>query len=392
MLNGYMPVFSNFGNDIFASDVVLACASCIASEISKLRPVHTRGNSLNIDYSMSIQKVLENPNEIMTTSDFIEKIIWLLLGTDNAYVVPIYDEYHNKITGETRRTYKALYPVKPLYTEFLTDEDNTLFVRFHFSEKHFTFPYSDVIHLRANFSSNELMGGDINGRKNNSALLKILQINETMTQGIAEAIKSSYSISGIVKYNTMMSGDKKSAAAQEFIDTVKNNEFKIGGLDISQDFIQLKRDIHFVDKDTLEFIDKKICRVFKMCLPVLEGNYTTEQYTAFYQTCLEPIIIKLSQAFTKGLFSENQRARGNKIKFYPKDLVFLNMEQTIEALRILGDAGSMFENEKREALGLMPIPELEGVRMQSLNYINVNDARQYQLKGGEKENGNNKKA
>lgn len=126
-----------------------------------------------------------------------------------------------------------------------------------------------------------------------------------------------------------------------------------------------------------------------MCLPVLEGNYTKEQYSAFYQTCLEPIIIKLSQAFTKGLFSDNQRARGNQIKFYPKDLVFLNMEQTIEALRILGDAGSMFENEKREALGLMPIPELEGVRMQSLNYINVDDARQYQLRGGEKENGKN---
>lgn len=392
MLNGYLPVFSNFGNDIFASDVVLACASCIATEISKLRPVHTRGNSLNVDDSMSIQKVLENPNEIMTTSDFIEKIMWLLLGSDNAFIVPVYDEYRNHITGETRRTYRALYPVNPSWVEFLTDTTGELFIRFHFEEKNFTLPYCDVIHLRANFAGNEIMGGDSRGRKNNSALLKILQINETMTQGIAEAIKSSYSISGIVKYNTMMSGDKKGMAVEEFIKTIKENEFKIGALDISQEFTQLKRDIHFVDKDTLEFIDKKICRVFKMCLPVLEGNYTTEQYSAFYQTCLEPIIIKLSQAFTKSLFSENQRARGNRIKFYPKDLVFLNTEQTIEALRILGDAGSLFENEKREALGLMPLPELEGVRMQSLNYINVNDARQYQLKGGEKENGNNKKA
>ena len=61
------------------------------------------------------------------------------------------------------------------------------------------------------------------------------------------------------------------------------------------------------------------------------------------------------------------------------------MQQTIEVMRILGDAGSVFENEKRQAFGLPPLAELEGVRMQSLNYVNVNDARQYQVgqTGGE---------
>lgn len=387
MLNGYTPVFSNFGNDVFASDVALSCASCIATEISKLQPVHTRGNSLDFDDAMSVQKVLENPNEWMTTSDFLEKIIWLLLASDNAFVVSVFDEYQNAITGETRRVYRALYPVNPSLVEFLSDENNTLFIRFHFAEKNFTIRYSDVIHIRANFSSNEILGGDKNGNKNNSALLKILRINETMVEGIANAIKASYSISGIVKYNTLMSGDKKTLAVNEFIESMKSNDFKIGALDLTQEFTPLSRDINFVDKDTLEFIDKKICRVFKMCLPVLESNYTKEEYSGFYQTCLEPIITKLSQAFTKGMFSNNQRARGNKIEFYPNDLIFLNMDQTLEAIRLIGDTGGLDENEKRRFLGLRPRPELDGVRMQSLNYINVNDARQYQMKGGGDKNG-----
>ena len=38
-----------------------------------------------------------------------------------------------------------------------------------------------------------------------------------------------------------------------------------------------------------------------------------------------------------------------------------------------------YENEKRVAFGLRPLPELEGVRMQSLNYVNVEIAAKYQI-------------
>ncbi len=44
-------------------------------------------------------------------------------------------------------------------------------------------------------------------------------------------------------------------------------------------------------------------------------------------------------------------------------------------IRLLGDAGSLYENEKRIAFGLMPLPELQGIRMQSLNYVNVDSQR-----------------
>lgn len=68
--------------------------------------------------------------------------------------------------------------------------------------------------------------------------------------------------------------------------------------------------------------------------------------------------------------------------FCPKDLIFMSVTQTLEMVRLLGDSGALYENEKRVAFGLRPLPELEGVRKQSLNYIDVNLARQYQLTGG----------
>lgn len=42
MLNGFTPIFSQFGNDIYASDVVQQAISCIVFEMKKLNPQHVR--------------------------------------------------------------------------------------------------------------------------------------------------------------------------------------------------------------------------------------------------------------------------------------------------------------------------------------------------------------
>ena len=63
----------------------------------------------------------------------------------------------------------------------------------------------------------------------------------------------------------------------------------------------------------------------------------------------------------------------------------MNISQTLEMARIMGDRGSIYENELRCAFGLPPLAELAGKRMQSLNYVDVEYAKEYQTgnKGGE---------
>ena len=57
----------------------------------------------------------------------------------------------------------------------------------------------------------------------------------------------------------------------------------------------------------------------------------------------------------------------------------MSIDQTLEMVRLLGDSGSLYENEKRVAFGMRPLQELKGKRMQSLNYADVALAPQYQL-------------
>lgn len=374
MMNGQTPIFSQFGNNIYASDVVQQAVSCIVQEISKLNPTHVKliNGVDSIPQDSDIQNVLDAPNEVMSTSDMLEKITWNLFLNYNSFILPTWNG--GRLTG--------LYPLQPANVDFFEDVSGKLLVKFHFNNGYDSgmIKYSDVIHIRKNFSVNDYMGGNSQGQPDNGALLKTLELNDILLQGVAKALKSSFAVNGIVKYNTLVDDGETEAALRTLEAKLKNSENGFLPLDLKTEFIPFQKQIEMVDADTLKFIDEKILRQFGVPLCILTGDYTKEQYEAFYQKTLEPIIIKLGQCFTKGIFSTRANlGYGNKIVFYEKELIFMTMTQKLELARILGDRGAIYENEIRVMFGLQPLPELNGKRKQSLNYVDVEIANEYQL-------------
>lgn len=372
MLNSGQPIFSQFGENIYASDIVQSIVDCIVAEMTKLTPKHIRTDgSDKVPVNSSVQRVLNNPNSLMTRSDFISKVVWNLFLNYNSIVYPIFE-------GDRL---VEMYPLQPRNVDFLEDESGQLFIkmRFHNSQE-FTLPYKNIIHVRYKFSFNDFLGGNKNGQPDNSALLKLLSMNENLMEGTLKAMKTSFNINGILKSGSIMDREKTDKMVAEFNEKLKKGDSGILGVDGKSDYIAIDKKPQLIDPETLKFIDTRILRMFGVSMPILTGDYTKEQYEAFYQKKIEPLVIAISQAFTKGLFTENERNHGNEIVFLPKELIFMNTTQVLEAMRILGDAGDLYSNEKRLALGLAPLPELVGVRMQSLNYVNVNIADKVQLK------------
>lgn len=380
-LDGFMPIYSQFGTNIYASDVVQQAVKCIVDEMKKLNPTHVRYNGNDsVPVKSTIQDVLDYPNELMTTSEFIEKVVWLLMLNYNAFIVPSYYTWIDDKTGAERRYYEALYPINPTQVDFIVDESERLFVKFMFWNGYTTtIPYSDVIHIRYNYSVNQYMGGNIFGQPDHEALLDTLQLNDDLLHGVAKAMKASYAVNGVVKYNTYIDDGKTEQALKELEQKLKNSESGFLPIDLKAQFTPLEHKTALVDEATLKFIDGKILRNFGVPLNILTGDYTKDQYEAFYQKTLEPIIVAISQAFTKKMFTKRERAFGNKIELYPKALIFMTVAQTLEMIQALSPTGALFENEKRAALGLKPLPELEGKRFMSLNWVNADKADQYQL-------------
>lgn len=385
-LNGYAPIYSQFGTNVYASDVVQQALKCIADEIKKLNPTHVRYTGADsVPVKSTIQDVLNEPNPLMTQSEFLEKCTYLLLMNYNLFIIPVYRTWKDEQTGAERRYYEALYPIQPTTVNFIEDASGRLFVQFIFANGYdTTILYENVIHWKYNYSVNQYMGGDWNGQPDNSALLKTLELNEQLLKGIAKAMNSSYAVNGVVKYNTLIDDGATMKALQELEAKLNNSESGFLPLDLKADFTPLKREVELVDDNTLKFIDEKILRTWGIPLDILRGDFTKEQYEAFYQKTLEPLIKSFSQALTKKLFTEREKAFGNRIELYPKELIFLSVSQTLEMLNTLSPTGALYENEKRAALGLRPLPELEGKRYMSLNWIEADKAAQYQT--GEKVN------
>lgn len=381
-LNGFAPMYTQFGTDIYASDVVQQALKCIVDEMKKLKPSHIRykdADPVPIKTS-TIQSVLDEPNALMTTSEFLEKVCWLLLMNYNAFIIPTYYVWEDEKTKETRRYYENLYPINPSQVDFIEDPNGRLYVHFMFWNGYdTTIAYDDVIHIKYNYSISQYMGGNEMGQPNHEALLKTLELNHDLLQGVAKAMKASYAVNGVVKYNTLLDDGKTAQALADLETKLNNNESGFLPLDLKADFTPLEHKSELVDEDTLKFIDEKILRNFGVPLAILTGDYTKEQYEAFYQKTLEPLIISISQAFTKKLFTKRERAFGNRIELYPKDLIFMTVTQTLNMIDILAPTGAMFENEKRVALGLRPLPELAGKRYMSLNWIDANNANAYQV-------------
>lgn len=384
MIDGFAPMYTQFGTNIYASDVVKQALKCIVDELKKLNPTHIRYKESDpVPVKSTIQDVFDNPNPLMTTSEFLEKVSYLLLLNYNAFVIPVYRTWTDERTGEQRRYYDALYPIMPSQVNFIEDASGRLYCEFWFlSGYQTTIPYDDIIHIRYNYSVNAYMGGNELGEPDHQALLKTLELNEQLLKGIAKAMNASYAINGVIKVNTYLEEEKIKADLAEFERKLANSESGFIPLDLKAEVLPFERKAQIVDENTLKFVDDKILRNFGVPIEILRGSYSKEIFESFYQHTLEPIIKQMSQAFTKKLFTPREKAFGNRIELYPKELIFMTVDQTLEMINTLAPQGGGYVNEYRTWLGLRPLPELEGKRFMSLNWIDADKANEYQT--GEK--------
>lgn len=374
MLSGEIPIYSQYGNNIFASDVVQQSISCIVQEIIKLNPMHVIMNGTQaVPKDDNIQNILRNPNKLMTGSELLEKTTWQLFLNKNSFIYPMFDDKERLI---------GLYPLNPDEVTFLKTLNNDIYVKFHFpNNTEETLPYDKIIHERLDFSVNDLMGGDAQGQPNSEAILETVKLNDTLLKGVAKAMKANFAVNGILEYHGLIDDEKMQKRIDAFNAKIARNEAGIIPLDMEVNYSPIKKDFSFIDEKLLRFIDEKVLRNFGVPLSILTGDYTKPQYEAFYQKTIEPLVKKKSEAYTKGIFSQTEiNGYKHRINFYTKDLTFMSMQETIEWGQFLGNIGGASLNEIRGFVGLAPLAELDGVIKQSLNYVDVDIAQKYQLK------------
>lgn len=357
-MGGNLPFYSSFGENIYASDIIVQSIRCSANEFKKLNPRHIRtvdGKSTLLTEG-NIATLLKRPNNFMTTADFLEKIKILLELNKNVFIYP---EYYKTVGGS--KYYTALYPLKPSHVEYMTNEKDKLFINMRFQNGYeTTLPADEVIHWRKDYGVNDYFGGGMLGGNDDAGLLTMLKRYDQLTQSIAKALEVSCQINGMVKYNTYHGDEALEANRDKFVKDLKENKSGLLFTDMSTEYIPIPRDIKLVDGETLKFFYDTILRANGTSLPILNGDYTKEQKEAYYEHALEADIISLGQAFSKVLFTDREASFGNEIVFYPNDITFMSMENKIAALQAGLPAGLFMKDEARALLGYPPLPNGQG--------------------------------
>ena len=393
MLNGQTPVFNSFGKNIYAYDIMKNAIAINCTEMSKLQLKHIRiddETDERIIVKDSVTRLLKtSPNPYMTISDFIFKCNWLYETTDNCYIYPTYVKEYNKTRDYYRRIYTGFYPLDPETTEFTEDDRGNIYVRFTFGGGYrIEVPYADVIHWKKNVTSYDVEGGYIGDYKDKS-LINLLNADNTAVQGIDKAVKTKLSVNGILKYNSMLDDEIQEKKIAEFEEKLSRSKNGIVATDIKADYTPLNIDPKTVDKNTMEFIQKRILAKPGVPLEIYNRNFTEEQYQGYYEVTLSPRIKSLGEAFDKCLFTPRELSVGNQVTVYNDGLRYASLAHKISAVDIVSRIGALTNNQVLDIFGYPPF-EGGDVRMVSLNYMDANYITEYQMnkkKGEIEDNG-----
>ena len=401
IINVNKIVFSSYGNDVRVSDIVKTAIHRVCEEVSKCkiksvieydnpRHIEVCDDDLNALFAYRI-------NPLCGLKDFLYKVAYLTKVNRNCFIYWQYDEVKIKGTDKVRRVTKGLYPIECANVKLYYSGDE---MRAELSDAGggivLDLPYSDLIHIRFGYGANPYLGGDVMGRADHRELLKNLQTIHVIKESIPKSLEASLSLKGLLTMKTVADIDKKKITRDEFETHLFDSKYGIVATDYESEFTPLNINATDIPSNILSFIRDEILAPLDCSLPIYLGKYTDDEYTAFYQTAIEGILLAIVEAMKIVFFTPRQLAYGHTIKYYDKLVQSLSFSRRQEIAEMTKDDALLSRDERRELLGYEPDGEPTRV---SLNYIDTNIANQYQLmalqgtKGTttKKEGGNNAK-
>ena len=361
--------FTTWGGDAYANDIYRGAVDAIARNCGKLKGSHIINYADHQKKSgdCKLNRLLQvRPNPYMNAYDFLYKMVTRYFIYNNSFALLDRDQRGNVI---------AIYPITANYVEMLSDAANNLYCRFTFnSGKQAIFSYKDLIHLRRNFNGNDLLGDD------NSALYPALELAHTQNEGIINGIKAGANIRGILHFTQIMSPTKlqeeKAAFVQDYLQM--NNDGGVIATDQKMEYTPIENKPVILDAAQAAQTQEKIYNYLGVTKEIVNSSYTEDQFSAFYESTIEPIAVALGLEFTSKIFNDREQAFGNSIIFESGRLQFTSNKTKVDLIKELMPMGLLTINQALEILNLPSIEDGDK-RLQSLNYIDEAVAKQYQL-------------
>lgn len=381
LLNDTNSSFYTWNGKLYDNNTVRTAIGTNGIHAGKLNPKHIRKyeNEIKVSPNKNLERLLKTPNKFMTMFDFLQKMMIQREINNNAFA---YIDRDKNIPGMDGVL--GIYPLEASSVELLEDEKSNLYIKFRFRNGETKIAsYADVIHIRKHFGENDFWG-----ESNVKTLTSQLEVTNTTMQGIANAIKNTAFIRGILEFAQVLNPDDVEKNVKEFSERYlnsKNNDKGLAYTDPRYKFHETKTEPYVPNKAQMDYTKQELYDYFNTNEKIIKGNFSDEEWIAYFETTIEPFAIQMSQEFSRKVFTKMEQNYGNEIIFEANRLANASNSTKIQ---ICKDLGHLFTiNEQREIWNRGPVPDGDK-RLQSLNFVNADKADEYQLQKTNKEGEN----
>lgn len=334
---------------MYKSDIVRACIRPKVKAIGKLVGKHIRDDPANgglkVNPDANIRFLLSEPNPYMTAQQMQEKVANQLCLNNNAFILIVRDENGKPV---------QLYPVPCVSAETKYNQRGELFLKFTYRNgKAGVFRYSDIIHLRQDYNENDLFG-----ESPAPALAEMMEVIGTIDRSIVKAIKNSSVVRWLLTFTASMRDEDVKKNVEKFVENylaVETDTFGAAGVDAKANVQRIEPKDYVPNAAVTDRTVERIYSFFNTNKKIVQSDYTENEWTAYYEAEVEPVVIQLYQTYTIGIFSRKERGLGNRIVFEANNLQCASLTTKL-AFQAMVDRGAMTPNEWRATMNLAPLP------------------------------------
>lgn len=333
---------------LYESDIVRACIRPKVKAIGKLTGKHIRDDpngGLTVNPDANIRFLLSEPNPYMTGQQMQEKVANQLCLNNNAFILIVRDENGKPI---------QLYPVPCTSAEAKYNDAGELFLKFQYRNgKSGMFRYSDIIHLRQDYNED-----DIFGESPAPALAGMMEVIGTIDKGIIKAIKNSGVVRWLLTFTSSMRDEDIKKNVQKFVDNylaVETDSFGAAGVDAKANVQRIEPKDYVPNAAQTDRTIERIYSFFNTNKKIVQSDYTENEWTAYYEAEIEPVVVQMHQTYTVRIFTRKERGYGNRIMFEANNLQCASLTTKL-AFQAMVDRGAMTPDEWRETMNMAPIP------------------------------------
>ena len=334
-LGGYTPIYTSFEGGVYEMALTRACIHTFATHVSKLRPVVRGPGASRLDRVLSYR-----PNPWMDTKKYLYRLATIYMTENTAFIAPVYDD-------DLMLRINGFYPVLPSQAE-VVERAGVPYLRYHFPVG------TSVVELDRSGIMTQMQYRDDFFGENNRALRPTMELIHTQNQSIINGVKASGSVRFLAKLaQTLKPADMNAERDRLVRDNLGDNNGGVMIFDAKYtDVKPIESKPYVVDDKQAASILESVFDYFGMSAGILHNQYTSDEWSAYYEGKIEPFAIEASLVHTNMTFSQAEIARGKEILFTVNRLQHMTMADKLSTVTQLFDRGMMNMDEGREVFQL----------------------------------------